>query len=597
MKFDNRSIPDVKALLDSYLDDQFLDFNTWDLRIEEQRKIGKALRHSLFGDARVPIESHLHIVPVLHPNDPSGNEDLLDITCRVPWSMLTGRNDANFLALNFAMPVAITFDAAPVLGARPESYDIRQPAAPRLLLVMPEVIQAGAAQDTGAKAHKEALLNLLLPYYEGLNAKHNIECVRTVEEYQNVFTRTLFYPEIIYFYGHGRSLGRGAIFEFEKAGRQGVSEWIQVDQIHNEIKKVEFAHRPPLVFFNACQGAAASQESALRTFAKSSSCVIAMRTVVRMDASRTLAENVLKSVIIDGFSPPIAVREVLRNMPSTWMGSGHWASIAVAAQFTNWTSLGTVRPVAEANDAVGDFPSRVDRSEPLAKIETILQENLNREPAEKDPSVFLWSGAPDEMPVQFGQRTRDVIVERFPSHRPLFFDVTLQQNASPANERDLRNQFCVAIVKALANDLDIDMANPGTVQSVIMNISPGRKGILALSHGPLSAAHAGLVEAYVRLWRDICGGLATKEAGPRIALAFGFEADATEPLALSNGNDTIRLGSVSPAEIKTHLSRYRSYYYLSESDLDAKTEHLSNKTSGVFLKLVGELMQLANLKT
>lgn len=316
-----------------------------------------------------------------------------------------------------------------------------------------------------------------------------------------------------------------------------------------------------------------------------------------MDASRTLAENVLKSVIVDGFSPPIAVREVLRNMPSTWMGSGHWASIAVAAQFINWTSLGTARPVAEANDAVGDFPSRVDRSEPLTKIESILQDNLNRQPAEKDPSIFLWSGSPDEMPVAFGQRTRDMIVERFPGHRPLFFDVTLQQNSSPVNERDLRNQFCVAIVTALANDLDVDIANPGTVQSVILNISPGPKGILALAHGPLSAAHAGLIEAYIKLWRDICAGLATKEAAPRIALAFGFEAEAREPLAPPIDHDIIRLGAVPPAEIKMHLSRYRSYYYLSVSDLDAKTEDLAKETSGVFLKLVGELRQLANLKS
>jgi hypothetical protein len=595
MKFDSRSIPDVKSLLDSYLDTKFLEIHTWDLRIAEQRKIGCALRQSIFGDSKVRLGTHLHIIPVLNPEDPKGNRELLDVTCRVPWSLLTTKNDekSDFLALNPVRPTAISFDADPQTEPRPDCYEIRLPSAPKLLLVMPEVKHENVETGTAAEAHRKSILEMLEPYYKEVPT--NIECVRTVEEFQAAFTDKNFPHDIIYFYGHGRSLDKGAIFEFEKDGKTGVPNWIQIDIIHEVIHRaVTSSRRPPFVFFNACQGAAASQESALRTFATSASCVIAMRSVVWMDASRTLAEKVLKSVIIDGFAPPVAVREALRKMPLTWMRSGHWASIAIAVQYSEWTSLGMTKPIAEANDAVGDFPSRVDRSEPLAEIEKILQENLNSDPTGNGPSVILWAGSRDEMPTEFSERTRDVIIERFPGHRPLFYDVTLQQGVSPDATDDLEPQLYCGIYRAFVNELDIDVVRPIDVISVIQNISPGRKGILVLFHGPLSPAHVKLVSDYIALWGTICEGLGDDMA-PRIALAFGFEVDATGPMVPPAGSDAIFLGSVPPAEIKAHLSRYRHYYRgVSDKTLDDKTEKLATNSSGVFSKLVEQLRQLAD---
>ena len=44
MRLDDLSIPDVKSLLDSYLDEDYLRNGVWDMRIAAQKKIGAALK-------------------------------------------------------------------------------------------------------------------------------------------------------------------------------------------------------------------------------------------------------------------------------------------------------------------------------------------------------------------------------------------------------------------------------------------------------------------------------------------------------------------------------------------------------------------------
>lgn len=200
--------------------------------------------------------------------------------------MLTCGNDpeSQFLAFGYAKPVAITIDAAPRIDARPPWQAVRLAAAPRLLLVMPEVKHKRMRDNTGAVEHREALLRILKPHYESCGFLENIKCVRTFAEYSAALHGDKFYPEIVYFYGHGASAGQGTNFQFEKDGKE---DWQPVEEIDFRLRQaVGFSHSAPMIWFNACQGAAANQDSALRIFAKTASCVVAMRTVVRMDASR-----------------------------------------------------------------------------------------------------------------------------------------------------------------------------------------------------------------------------------------------------------------------------------------------------------------------
>ncbi|TCA23620.1 hypothetical protein E0H70_28225 [Rhizobium leguminosarum bv. viciae] len=598
MKLTNRSIPDVKSLLDSYLDADFLNNSEWSLRMSEQRKIGAALRKSVFGEREVDVGGHLRFVPVRDPDDPDGSDEFIEFIARIPWSMLTRTNDPDkgFLAFGLAKPVAITVDAAPLLGERPAWHAVRQPSAPRLLLVMPEVKHKRVRENTGAAQHRESLLKVLKPHYQACSSPDNIKCVRTFAEYRHALIEDPWNPEIIYFYGHGSSTGKGTMFQFEdEAGKQ---VWHGIDELIFGLDEiVAFTRSPPLIWFNACLGAAANQDSALRQFAKTASCVVAMRTVVRVDASQLLAEKALKSIVIDGFSPPVAIRETLSKCPADWMRSGHWASIAVAEQYIDWTAVGDTKDTAGANDAVGDFPSRVDRREALEDISELFAESFGDTVGSSDPTVLLWAGSDDERPVQFAERTRDVITEKFQGLRPIYIDVDLQQGVRPGPIDELKAQLRAAIMIGLDNGSLTERATIADIISALARVSPGQRSVLTFFHGPLTARHAGLVHIYIELWKTICQELSIARNPIKIAVAFGFVSELSEPLVLPKGRDAIRLGAVPPAEIRTHLSRYRLLYGVGITELEEKTAAIQQQTDGVFSRLVDTLRELANFKT
>ncbi|TIP25746.1 MAG: hypothetical protein E5X67_23420 [Mesorhizobium sp.] len=599
MKLDNRSIRDIKALLDNYLDKDYLPNNTWDMRIAEQTKIGAELWNGVFGKS-VDFDpgSWLHFIPEVSQSD---SADFIDFICKVPWAMLTrgALGKPMFMALDRSDPVAITVDAgsvAPLL--RRGNYNILQPPTPRLLLVMPEVSHTETAKNTGAASHRDALLKILKPHYEAGNALENIKCVRSFAEFEAAMLTERFDPQIIYFYGHGTTPGaKGTKFQFDNGAKE---DWQDVGDIAFVITQVVNANgNPPFIWFNACLGAAANQDSALRLFSETASCVVAMRTVVRMDASRILAERALKAIIVDRFSPPVAVREVLRNCPTDWMRSGHWASTVVAAQFTDWTALGNDdERVAEDDDAVGNFPIRVDRSDALGRIESRLKASFTVPAASEDPAVLFWSGSADQMPVIFEERVRDVVVERFPGHKPVLLKVELQATARPKHPDELDIQLRAAIFRGLSNspDVPVDDASLGRIRRLIANMSPGRNGVLLLLHGTLTALDADLVKAYMRIWKSLCDDLKDNPNAPRVALAFGFDAELGQTFEAPEGQDVVYLGAVPPAEIKTHLGRYRRFYNIAPADLETESHTLARDTEGSFKTLLEKLERKAGFR-
>lgn len=593
MRLDDLSVPDVKSLLDSYLDEDYLKNGVWDMRIAAQKKIGEALWQSTFGTMAFEIGPWLHIVPVV---DASTSAGFADFVCKLPWAMLTdsGKGERSFLARDLADPVAITVDAGPGQAAdRHRGYKILQPPAPRLLLVMPEVVHPEAEKNTGAAAHRQALLALLQPHYEVCRAPDNIRTVRSYHEFRSTLCTDRFDPDIIYFYGHGTTTGFGAKFQFEAKGLDGGEEWMLVDEIQSDIGAVVRAtRRPPFVWFNACLGAAAIQDSALSVFAETASCVVAMRTVVRMDASRKLAEAGLKSVIVDRFSPPVAIREVLRNCPADWMRSGHWASTVVAAQFSDWTALGAEQRVAEVNNAVGDFPMRVDRTDALADIEATLNRALADSTSSQAPTLLFWSGALEQGPVLFADRARDVMLERFPGLKPVFLTVELQPSVFPGGSADRDAQMLAAIFIGLGGR-DRQRVSFDEIRGIILNTSPGRRGVFTMLHGPLRFSDAALIVSYIAIWTAICSDLADVPTAPRIVLAFGFVAERGGSPDLPEGSRIIQLGAVPPAEIKAHLARYRRLYNVSPMAIEDTSRELSEATHGIFRDLLARLDEMA----
>jgi hypothetical protein len=600
MTLNSKSIPDIQALLDIYMfDAEFLANNEWDLRIEEQRNIGMELWKKVFGNS-VDFDpgSWLHFIPEIgQTNDPT----FIDFISKVPWAMLTrgALGKPMFLALDRNDPVAITVDAASVaIGSRRGNYNILQPSAPRLLLVMPEVTHADPIRNTGAASHRRSLMEILQPHYDAASAPENIKYVRSFTEFEKTMLTERFDPHIIYFYGHGHTPGgHGTEFQFERGEKNGKEDWQRVDQIAFIISQVvDATNNPPFIWFNACLGAAASMDSALRLFSETASCVVAMRAVVLRDASRALAEKALKRAIVDRFSPPVAVREALRDCPSKWMISGHWALTVVATQFTDWTALGNDERVAEDDDAVGNFPIRVDRADALKKIEARLKASFAGQAKKNDPAVLIWSGSPDQMPLVFEERVRDVVIERFPGHKPVLFKIELQATVRPKNPNELDNQLRAAIYKGLSanQNVPVEDASLGRIRRLLANMSPGRNGVLTFLHGQLAVSDAAMVKAYVDIWKDLGADLKDKPNSPCIVLAFGFDAEPNHVLDPPEGYDVEYLGTVPPAEIKTHVGRYRRFYNVKIADLETKSQELARDTDGNFRTLLEKLEKMAD---
>ena len=161
----------VLAAVDNETLDQFLarliqteriEDLAWDLRLSQQRNIGRLLLRSVFGAAGIGDPGGwLHFVPEIAPagNDAQqqeANDAFLNLVCRIPWAFLTraDADNAPFLMLDRNEPVSITFDAAPLRG-NPELFDeIKFPRHPRVLLVLPQV--PDEERPTEERAHNRA---------------------------------------------------------------------------------------------------------------------------------------------------------------------------------------------------------------------------------------------------------------------------------------------------------------------------------------------------------------------------------------------------------------------------------------------------------
>jgi hypothetical protein len=366
----------------------------WKLRISQQMKIGSALRKALLGNEPIGrLGPWVHLKPEAS-DGPGVPSEFLDLFCRVPWSLMTSSDapNATFVALNPVEPQIITLDVAPDLED-PERYRlIRFPSAPRVLLVMPEV-KDESYEDTSTEAHATALCDQLRPHYDDLGADHfnlNLRFVETFDDFAAAIGDETFDPHLVYFYGHGLTAGAGTDFVFR--GRDGAADERSVDEIQQLLSLLVVRTKfPPVVWFNACFGAAAKQESALRILGAWTCCMITTRTLAAVDVSRRLAEYALPAIIVQGLCPTVAIRNAILAKRPTVRGA-RWANLVIAVHFDHWRALGNPERQAEDRESVGDFPMRCDRVIPLGRIEGRIKESLAQISARTGQTVAVWCG-------------------------------------------------------------------------------------------------------------------------------------------------------------------------------------------------------------
>lgn len=597
MKINAEEITSIGSLIDIYLyeDEKSYFSNTKEaLSLGEQRKIGRALFRGLFGDAiDFPLTQWLHLVPVKSDGQsPDEFADFVSKFCQLPWTFLNDGSDekSGFLAL---YPVVVTLD----VGARHQhgNYEVVLPTVPRLLMVLPEVKHDDRTQDTFAKKHGKEVRIALADVYE--SEPQNIRCVRTFEEMARCLTRSgldadTFDPHIIYFYGHGHA-DSGTKFEFEDG--KGASDWHSMDEVAELIQAtVTRTQSPPLVWLNCCRGAAARFESGFHQVSKVASCVIAMRTVVRREASRALALEGLQLIIAGGFDPVSAMKNTLLFRLATQMGSGHWASTVISAQFTQWTASGREEVERREGYALGDFPGLVDRKQPLDKIRDRVNTEI-RARANK-PMIVAWTGAKEQAPDRLEGRLRILLEEDFSTYRPILRRLELQQAIRAAGD-EVEGQLWDSIHLSLRSG-SLRLTEPRTAAAVaerVRAVAPGSSAVLAIQHGPIPMAAVPLVERYVRIWALVCEQLGQK--GARIILALPFEEwvpplvapDGVRPIDSPEEIKPLRLMPASSAEVNLHLYQYRGYYNVDPQEIAKVTAGIDGEARGQFTRLIGLL--------
>ncbi|KQT58248.1 hypothetical protein ASG52_22640 [Methylobacterium sp. Leaf456] len=600
MDLGGETLSSVSRLFFAYLHAPTAEANQWNLRLSQQRKIGASLYRSLFGTERLGAPGRwMHIVPTLG-DDPAANDRFVALVCRLPWCFLPSEPDpaALPLILDPIEPTVVTVGAAPECRPR-EWFDVvRFPSVPRLLLVAPE---ASDADPTAAAEHIAALHAALDPYYAAHDSAECIRIVKTFDAFAEVVGTGTFDPHIVYFYGHGETSGQGTQFRFKTA--EGHADPRSVDELRQALDRLnKRTGAPPLVWFNACLGAAADQDSALTSLAPASACVITTRTIASAADARRLAETALPLIVTQGYAPHSALGKALNERPPA-MKSASWANLVISAQYRMWAALGPASRRTVDAEAVGDFPAQLDRIEPLNAIAERLVARLGQPVA--GPEVVLWRGGTEQGLDVFEDRVAELLLDEFPQWQVNTRRIELQANCNPAKTEDRAAQFKVALLAGLLREPPQPNKVPDArrICDILRNIAGGRRNILALEHGPFKDADLGLVQSYLDFWSGILELLGNSSSfhqpgrDLRILLGFSFEDEQrSSHFEGLPGVATHHLLAVRLPEIEAHLGDYREFYFVPPSQIPAIAQDLIAGNEGRFVKLRSALETMAGFK-
>lgn len=563
-----------------------------DLTGDLQQRVGRVLHRALFGQTRWPGDRWLHIVPEKpHDIDQTRWDSFFDLVLRLPWTLLTDEDSdsAAFLVLDPVAPVSITLDAAPGRGRHSWFKDIRLPLVARILLAIPILEQGG--KPTEGPEHLEAVRAALAAACEARGLAAEVRHVGTFQEFEAAIRgredpagdRLRFDPHVIYFYGHADTVGADTMLLFDPDAR-GKSEWHGIDEVRRILDDLfQRTQFPPFVWVNACKGGAAARNSVLRRLSPVASTVITTRTLATVRDSRALAERALPMITVDGRAPHSALRETIRKLPADAVRSARWATTVIAAQYELWSALGTEARQFEDRESAGDVPLRMDRKQPIARIEGYLAKVLSDGEAAA-PHVVLWHGRVDHGLDAFERRFDDLVVERFPSWCPIIRRVELQAGVKPNRPPGVLDpHFLTSVFEALRGTR-VSLRGRGIqvqgIRSALATLVAARRSLLVLSHGPFEEAHrAGLID-YIDFWNRLYPLLDLGRTESRVLIGLGFSEASPVLLAADDSALAVQLEDVPLPELTEHLQRFGELYGVSPASVTA--EWLIDDNNGAF---------------
>ncbi|TPK87364.1 hypothetical protein [Mesorhizobium sp. B2-4-17] len=546
-----------------------------DLPYRRQQAIGRKLNAGLFGPASPPIgHPHIHLVPIVSDDESAESENFFDLFLRLPWMLLTDRNDgaARFLALCEPNPTAITVDAAPANG-EPRVTEVKLPPYPKILLICP----SKSVPPTGGQQHGADLERILKSHYDPAERSDRIVKVETFAEFVTCLNKTpRFSPHIIYFYGHATAQGEDTVLQFGPT--EDDSGWHSIDALQQPLLNlVARTNFPPIVWINACKGAAAKRNSALRALGPTTAAVIATRTLAVVEDSLKLGTIALPMIAIDGKAPPLALRDAIAQLvedaPQDSVKSARWATTIVAIQYKLWSPLGTEERKIDDAESGGDIPMRLDRTVPLLKIREYLDKALQA-PANTAHAI-LWHGSAEDSTDVFAQRFVDYASEGFSNWSSVSYNVELQAQSQSKG----KIPFLESVYRALNNlpaTAIIGKIRDENIKTTLQQFNDGQPTFVTLSHGPFDHSHIEMLRDYLAFWNDLFPTLELDPKRAQILLGLRFVREGP-PVSLDTDSPLfvqVPLGPVLSDELAWHLEKYYPLYSVSKNNIDKEVEDL-----------------------
>lgn len=597
-------------------------------------EIGHTLtRAFLQGEALPPGGGWIRLVPERGRRHFSDDPNLDGFVRTLPWPLLAedlGGGRYEFLS---RVRPDLRWIVTPA-AADQRAAEIRFPGAPRVLLAMPNpetIVPPGKTArdreslvDTGARDHFDELETKLLA---GLTS----ESKRMKCQVRRVFTWTEFrdalrkepYPEVVYFYGHGKAFDDDTYLAFLleesvvdgiEGGPRGWGRYIPLTSIAGQLRElVDRGQRPLLFYANCCQGDTDRRHGIGAMLAGMTAATIANRGFIPPDDARVIGRGLLTRVLSEGLSPHLALLD-LYERDITALGDyedgARWAVPVLYANYVGWVPQALANRANTYQESLRrayysvSIPEQVGRDEALreagAAVSALLASN------EPGLQVLFWRAPPRQGLLPFSNRLHDELRESFPDNGFSQVLVELQRPEQPASTKVLASSFRRAITEALDRDIDPGAPDPNATDLLQRRLPATEKqrDLLLVSHRGVSTNDVDFIRKYLLFWQDLFDN-ATRGRKGRVVLAIPVScATPTDswasPVPVPTTTAASRMvtidltpafGSLSLAEIITHMDRFSGPYGITQLEPadEPAADILSGSQGGAFDDVVARL--------
>lgn len=295
---------------------------------------------------------------------------------RLPWTLLA--NGGVFLAAN-GWSIA--------LSSHMKYRDHTLAPSPVVLLVLP---QPADRRPTDAERHRKAL--------EAVLYRHKVLVARTWEQFTRLTAE--FAPQVIYYYGHGTGNWNSSSLLFAAGGAQSSIEKPIAD-VATYLRNLP-GSPPRLVYLNCCYGDAGGILGAGRQLGDFIPAVITNSTAARIGAAQEQGLGFLRSVLLKGNSPHVAITEIRGNLTgmNLTFKDIRWMTPVLHCHYDRWTT-NLPRPRSRlARDPHWDL--KVNRSNQFSVVHSNTMQMIRRHsPA---ALAYVWYGGEDQGVSLFNQR-------------------------------------------------------------------------------------------------------------------------------------------------------------------------------------------------